>query len=259
MAETVSTGYLISVGLGLRLGQLTREAEQALREADVVFSVVTNSASLAELGALNANVRDLHGLYARGKPREQTYEEMVQTVLLEVRKGLRVCFAAYGHPGVFAYPPHEVVRRARAEGFDAMMLPGISAEDCLFADLGIDPAEMGCQSFDASDLIACNRIFDPRSTLIIWQPGAVGESSLWPEDKRPAGFSFLKNRLLESYAPEQEIVLYEASPFPLCRPRMERVALSELEPTSVTPCTTMVIEPSKVFSDLNEEFLMAVR
>jgi len=31
------------------------------------------------------------------------------------------------------------------------MLPGISAEDCLVADLGIDPASSGCQSYEAND------------------------------------------------------------------------------------------------------------
>jgi len=32
------------------------------------------------------------------------------------------------------------------------MLPGISAEDCLFADIGVDPGIYGCQSFEATDL-----------------------------------------------------------------------------------------------------------
>ena len=40
------------------------------------------------------------------------------------------------HPGVYVAPSHETVLRARAEGYPARMLPGISSEDCLFADLG---------------------------------------------------------------------------------------------------------------------------
>jgi hypothetical protein len=43
--------------------------------------------------------------------------------------------------------------RSSTDGFDAVMLPGISAEDCLFADLGIDPGMIGCQSFEATDSI----------------------------------------------------------------------------------------------------------
>jgi hypothetical protein len=37
------------------------------------------------------------------------------------------------------------------------MLPGISAEDCLFADLGIDPGIYGCQSYEATDFLANGR------------------------------------------------------------------------------------------------------
>ena len=33
------------------------------------------------------------------------------------------------------------------------MLPGISAEDCLLADLGVDSAHNGLQSLEATDLL----------------------------------------------------------------------------------------------------------
>jgi hypothetical protein len=33
------------------------------------------------------------------------------------------------------------------------MLPAISAEDCLFADLGVDPADHGCPSYEATDFL----------------------------------------------------------------------------------------------------------
>ena len=37
------------------------------------------------------------------------------------------------------------------------MLPAISAEDCLFADVGIDPAMTGCQSYEATDFMINGR------------------------------------------------------------------------------------------------------
>src|SRR5437773_2103233 len=80
------------------------------------------------------------GLSAPGKPRRETYAEMVEELLAPVRAGHNVCAAFYGHPGVFVNPGHEAIRRARAEGFPARMLPAVSALDCLVADLGIDPA-----------------------------------------------------------------------------------------------------------------------
>ena len=59
----------------------------------------------------------------------------------------------YGHPGIFAWSPHKVIKVARAEGYQAHMEPGISAEDCLYADLGIDPGRCGCQHYEASQLL----------------------------------------------------------------------------------------------------------
>src|SRR5205823_3853440 len=93
----------------------------------------------------------LSGLYAEGKPRIDTYSQMVERILECVRSDMQTCLACYGHPGVFVYPSHEAIRRARSEGYRARMLPGISAEDCLFADLGVDPAIGGCQSYEATD------------------------------------------------------------------------------------------------------------
>ena len=43
-----------------------------------------------------------------------------------IRAGFRVCAVFYGHPGVFVYPSHEAIRRARAEGFAARMLPALT-------------------------------------------------------------------------------------------------------------------------------------
>jgi hypothetical protein len=42
------------------------------------------------------------------------------------------------------------------------MLPAVSAEDCLFADLGVDPGAAGCQSHEAADFL----ILDTRSTRL---------------------------------------------------------------------------------------------
>ena len=68
------------------------------------------------------------------------YARIVGDILDAVRGGASVCAAFYGHPGIFVTPSHDAVRRARAEGYPARMLPAVSAVDCLFADLGVDPA-----------------------------------------------------------------------------------------------------------------------
>ena len=83
-------------------------------------------------------------------------------------RGHRIVAAFYGHPGVFTYPTDESIRRARAEGYHARMLAGISAEDCLIADLGVDPARNGCQSYEATDFLLNSRTIDALAQFILW-------------------------------------------------------------------------------------------
>ena len=99
---------------------------------------------------------------------------MTEAILEPVRAGKRVCAAFYGHPGVFVLPSHEAVSRARAEGFDASMQPGVSAEDCLVADLGVDPGVNGLQSYEAGDFLRRRPATEPTTALVLWQIGVVG-------------------------------------------------------------------------------------
>src|SRR5207249_5467785 len=136
-------------------------------------------------------------------------------MLAPVSTGAYVCAAFYGHPGVFVNPGHDAVRRARREGFRARMLPGISTEDCLFADLGLDPADSGCQSFEATDFLAYRRRFDPTSSLILWQVGVLGEPSLPTHvGGRPERIRRLTAVLLRHYGERHPAVVYQAAQFP---------------------------------------------
>src|SRR2546421_7665299 len=93
------SGSLIVVGLGISLGHLTLDAQKAIRCCDIVFSLTTNPVSREIVQDLNPNLKSLHGCYAPGKPRPESYAEMVDIVMAEVRAGKDVCFAVYGHPG----------------------------------------------------------------------------------------------------------------------------------------------------------------
>ncbi|MFI1583783.1 hypothetical protein [Embleya sp. NPDC020630] len=100
------------------------------------------------------------------------------------------------HPGVFAFPGHEAVRRARLDGIPARMLAGSSAGDWLFADPGLDPATRGCQSIEASDFLLRHRVFDPTSLLVLWQVGVIGISA--NVCCAPSGFSQYRRRIDKS-------------------------------------------------------------
>ena len=55
------------------------------------------------------------------------------------------------------------------------MDPGISAEDCLYADLGLDPGTVGCTHFEASQLLFYRRLIDTSAWLVLWQVDVVGD------------------------------------------------------------------------------------
>lgn len=238
-------GSLTVVGTGILVaGHTTLEALAQLRCAEKLFYLVADPATQRWLRGLNATAESLYDAYAPGRHRAASYAEMVERILAPVRSGLEVCAAFYGHPGVAAFPGHEAVRRARHEGYAARMLPGVSAEDCLFADLGVDPGRHGCQSFDASRLVLRRHRIDVSSSLVIWQIGAVGvvthsQRRLWSR----RGLRLLTEVLLRFYPPSHQVVRYEAAPYPVCRPVIERLPLSRLPRARVTMASTLYVPP----------------
>src|SRR5512142_713453 len=129
-------GSLVCVGIGMTLGShITPLARSYIEKADVVYTALSDGIIELWLAKMNPNVRSFQSLYKEGKSRANTYREMVEILLTEVRGGKQVCGAFYGPPGVVALPPHQAIALARSEGYRAHMEPGLSAEDCPYADL----------------------------------------------------------------------------------------------------------------------------
>jgi uncharacterized protein YabN with tetrapyrrole methylase and pyrophosphatase domain len=183
--------------------------------------------------------------YAPGKHRLATYRDVVDRVVSKVREGVAVCMVTTGHPGVFSYAAHEMLRVARSEGYPARMLPGISAEDCLFADLGIDPSE-GCQSYEATGFVVGRPPIDRYSSLVLWQIGSIGE----PGFKRgrdawnPSGVALLAEVLTETYGPNHEVTVYEAARYAFSNPVVQRVTLAQLRAAPVSVLSTLYVPRS---------------
>jgi Tetrapyrrole (Corrin/Porphyrin) Methylases len=236
-------GSLTIVGTGIRFGvQFTPEARAALLRADRVLQLGTDSLMSEWLSTLRPDARSLDSFYAPGKERAETYREMVKAILAPVYEGWDVCAVFYGHAGVFVSPSHEAIRQARAAGYEATMLPAISAEDCLFADLGIDPGRTGCQSYEATNFLLTHRPVDAAAVLILWQVGVLGE---WGHARKTdrRRLELLVDRLLELYPTEHEVILYEASPYPVGDGIAVRVSLGGLAEMRMTTATTLVVPP----------------
>jgi uncharacterized protein YabN with tetrapyrrole methylase and pyrophosphatase domain len=221
------------------------EARLSIESADKVLYTVADAVTETAIKQLNATAESLQPLYKPGKYCLVTYQEMVDRILYFLRKRLDVCAVFYGHPGVFVYSSHEAIQQARREGFQAVMLPATSSEDNLFADLGVDPATSGCQSFETTDFLIRRRKFDPTSHLILWQIGNIGN---WKPERQDCArnLQVLVDVLLEHYDPGHEVVLYLAAQYVSCDPMIDRVALSKIPEASISNVTTLYVPPRDI-------------
>jgi uncharacterized protein YabN with tetrapyrrole methylase and pyrophosphatase domain len=239
-------GSLVCVGVGMTLGShITPLSRSYIEKADVVFTALSDGIIELWLAKMNPDVRSFQSLYREGKSRADTYREMVDAMLTEVRAGKQVCGAFYGHPGVFALPPHKAIAIAREEGYRAHMEPGVSAEDCLYADLGFDPGRYGCQHFEASQFMFYRRRIDPSAYLILWQIGLAGDQSFARFSTGEQYRQVLVDILARDYDLSHEVIIYRAATLPMHEPRMERLPLGKLPIADVGMHETLVIPPAR--------------
>lgn len=242
--ESTAKGELVIVGTGISVsGQMTLAAKSHIENADIVFMGIMNKVGEHAVRKLNANCISLDDLYEEGKSRALTYQQMTDRIVNAVVAGKKVCAAFYGHAGVFVTPSHDAINKVRELGFSAQMLPGVSAEDCLIADLGIDPSKFGCQSYEATQFLFRDYKLDPHMTQIIWQIGLVGEASLsvLNASHNKPGLALLTEILLEHYPNNHELIIYEAPTLPISEPVIQKIALRDLTSAQTTLISTLVI------------------
>lgn len=237
-------GSIVIVGTGITLGShISPLSRSYIENADVVFAGVADGITELWLKEMHKDVRSFAPLYAEGKSRHQTYQQMIDLMLEQVRLGKKVVGAFYGHPGVFAYAPHKVIELARAEGYAAHMEPGISAADCLHAELGIDPGKVGCQYFETSQLMFYKRNIDPTAYLVLWQVGIAGDNTMARFATGAAYRQVLVELLAEYYPLSHEVILYEAASLPFQQARISKLPLAELPQAEMNLKTTLVLPP----------------
>lgn len=245
-------GRLVCVGMGMRMGgQITPIAQSYIETSDVVVAAASNVFQRKWLQGLAKEYICLLSHYdvveEDGKNRKDTYRSMTSTIMEQVRAGKTVCAAFYGHPGVFACIANMAITQAREEGYEAHMEPGISAEDCLVADIGIDPGARGMQSMESTQFMIYQRPIDPSGLMILWQIGIAGDLTLKRFDTEPARLQILVDKLANYYPLDHEVILYEAATNPFEKTRIDRLALRDLPAAELKQITTLVIPAAKVF------------
>lgn len=244
---------LACVGLGMTLGShIAPLARNHIEQADVVFVAASDGVVEQWVLEMNPDVRSLQDLYAPGRSRMDTYRTMIDTVLSPLRQGKSVCAAFYGHPGVFSWPAHRAIDAARREGFTAVMVPGISAEDCLYADLGIDPGLVGCQHFETTQFMVHRRQVDAAAWLILWQAGVAGDLSLVRQSTSAEYLQVLVQLLGAHYPPDHPVIVYRAVTVAIHPPRIETMRLDELPQAEIGAQDTLALRPARTLEPNRE-------
>jgi len=237
------SGSLVVVGTGYNVaGHVTPEARASIEGAGRFFFLVTDPITSAWLRTLNGSAESLHHAYRVGEPGLEACDRMVERVLAAVRAGHRTCVAFYGHPAICVPAGLGSVRRAREEGFPARMLPAVSFEDCLFADLGLDPGVSGRVLYEATDFLIRPRTFDPTASLILLQVGVIGLVNFTLGDvPNLAGLRILMEVLLRHYPADHRVALYRNSQLPIAGPGIDWVPLSNLHDAPLSVASTLYV------------------
>jgi uncharacterized protein YabN with tetrapyrrole methylase and pyrophosphatase domain len=249
---------LVVVGFGIKfISHLTTETKAYIEKADKILYLVNDPAAKDWIKNNHPHTESLDPLYQAYELRKDCYAAITKYILQQLRQTQHLCVILYGHPAVFAEPGLNAVIHAKAEGFDARVLPGISAEDCLFADLLVNPASSGCQSFEASDFIIYERSYNPASHLILWQVGFIGALGHLQAHDNTIGIKLLTEYLARRYPLKHEITLYEAAQYAHFKPRVDKLWLKDLPNAKLTPITTLYVPPA-VKSQRNQAVLDAL-
>ncbi|EUC62604.1 uroporphyrin-III C/tetrapyrrole (corrin/porphyrin) methyltransferase, putative [Rhizoctonia solani AG-3 Rhs1AP] len=226
-------GSLIIAGSGIAsVCHITLETVSCMETTDKIFYLVTDPITEAYIQEKNNNTFNLCKYYDKTKQRYQSYVEMAEVMLREVRTGCKVLGIFYGHPGFFATPAHRALTLARAEGYAAKMLAGISSFDYMLSDLEFEPALYGCTIHEATDLLARDRRLDPSAHNIILQIAAAGVTTLEDEPEN-SKLQLLVTHLERDFGLDHKVILYSGAVFPLSSTAMVVYTIENLRNAQV--------------------------
>ena len=133
---------LIVVGSGIKsVAHITEETKKIIQCADKVLYLVHEDILKEWILREAKEAESLEPIYFGSDKRVDSYQKITTYIIDEYKKVASLCVVFYGHPTVFADSALQAVKRIKACGGYAVILPAISSMDCLFSDLEIDPGD----------------------------------------------------------------------------------------------------------------------
>jgi len=250
--------YIVGTGI-VGYSQISKEVENTIERSDIVLSLNHQDTALDYVSEL-ADTVDLTAEYNENEERKATYKRVANRVLEEAEKpeNERITFATYGHPMYFVDPARIIIHDA-PEDIEVEVLPGISAIDCLYTDIGLDPAKNGLQIFEATDVLVREFELNPAVPAFLLQIGSIETSLYSTETSKPERFTRIKNHLLNFYSEDHRIYLLKTSVYPFSDSEQFAFRIDEFDNEQVSNqidnTHTLYIPPLEQKSVQNEGLL----
>ncbi len=199
MSEGRGEPVITVVGLGPGdASLLTVGAHAKLSAADTVWVRTLRHPTLEQL-SLGEKARSLDYLYNSLPSVEEVYRSIAQTLIhsAQEKAGTEVVYAVPGSPGTGERSVAILREMARVAGVELQVLPGVSALEAAFVELGVDPLAHGMQTVDAPELAhlldarpgVVTQFLNPTLPLLvsgIWQHGLASSVKLFLMSIYPA-------------------------------------------------------------------------
>jgi len=157
------------VGLGVfELDQLTIETLEVLKKVNSVYHVTRRH---LELCAINPKTYDLDSLFERRRKRTDIYYRIAGFVVNSAQDKAPVAFAADGNPMFYNDISWNIAAIAKKRRLRVEALPAVSCIDVLPMQLGFEPADLGLQIFEATQLVLYEFPINPSLSTLILQIG----------------------------------------------------------------------------------------
>ena len=235
---------LIICGTGIQyLTHLTHEAKLHISTSEIVLYLLNDPMTKKWIVENSQQSEDLDILYRSSNMRIDAYKAIENYIIATLEKYEHVCVALYGHPCICAMPALAASEWAVKNNIFVKILPGISADACLFSDLLINPLKYGLQSYEATDFIKSNRNFDLTSNLLLWQVSNILTSEHYKEVNY-AGLELLKSKLLKKYRKNKTIIVYEASLYSHFESKIQEIELNKLLAAEFSALSSIFIPAS---------------
>ena len=236
------------VGSGIKtISHLTYESQVMIKDADKVYYMV-NEPIMKEWIQENAKKSySLDEIYFATEKRATNYRNIEKFIIDEMQKHEFIAFVCYGHPTVFAESGLNIAKHFDTNkelNVKTVILPGVSALDCLFADMKIDPGGVGMTTYEVNDMLVYNKAIEPASHTVLWQVGMIGNLNTPKYGADKAKLEYLKQHLLKYYDEEQDVYIYEAALYAAMPPIIKRFELQDLTEQAFTPISTVYIPPA---------------